>query len=143
MNTLSDEYRKIGEEVREELFPELQGLRIAWLASTKAKKKKNKTIFADCAKVSPTYDWCCEYDYKITVYEPNVVDFSDRQIRILLEHELMHIDFNGEKKSIRPHDAEEFTEIIRKYGIDWHLPEWAQAEKRWNEEHPEADDEML
>ncbi len=34
---------------------------------------------------------------------------------ILLEHELMHVG----KKGVIPHDAEEFVEIIRKYGIDW------------------------
>ena len=123
MNLLSDKYRKIGESVREELFPELQGLRIAWLASDKAPKKKNLFTNADCRRVSPQYEWCCDYDYIITVYEPNASYMTDDQLRILLEHELMHIDFDGEKMGIKPHDSEEFIAIIRKYGIDWAMPD--------------------
>ena len=141
MNILSDKYRKIGEQIREELFPELQGLNIAWLESTKFKRKNGKITLADCAKINPQYDWCCgEYDYKITVYAPNVAELTDEQIKILLEHELMHIDFDGEKKKIRAHDAEEFIEIIRKYGIDWAGPEWLrEANKRKTEEAEAAE----
>lgn len=120
MLTRSDYFTKIGEQVREELFPNLQGLRIAWLESNRAKKKgREKVVFADCRKASEQYAWCCDFDYIITVYAPNVAHMTANQIKILLEHELMHIDFGDGRMGIRPHDAEEFAEIIRKYGIDW------------------------
>lgn len=44
---------------------------------------------------------------------------SEKQLKILLEHEIMHIGVEGNRLYVVPHDAEEFTEIIRKYGIDW------------------------
>lgn len=49
-------------------------------------------------------------------------------MEILLEHELMHIDYApGDIDTppvikIRPHDAQEFRRIIEKYGIDWDKP---------------------
>lgn len=123
MNVLSEKYQKIGEEVKAELFPELKDIRIAWLASDEAKHGNGKTTYADCAKVSKRYDWACgDYDYIITVYEPNIDYFSEKQIRVLLEHELMHIKVTKDNRTVRPHDTEEFVEIIRKYGIDWSEP---------------------
>lgn len=122
----SDKYREIGEAVREKLFPKLQGCRIAWLASTKAKKTKNKIIFAQCQKFDKEkLTWLSEqeYDFMITVYEPNCQEyyFDDRKYAILLEHELMHVGYDPETGdcTIIPHDAEEFKRIISKYGIDW------------------------
>lgn len=122
----SDRYRQIGEIVRERLFPELQGCRIAWLVSTKPKKSKSKIVFAECKKFDKEkLTWLTEqeYDFIITVYEPNCQDFyfDDRKYAILLEHELMHIGFDTESGecSIVQHDAEEFKKIIEKYGIDW------------------------
>ena len=122
----SDKYRAIGEAVREKLFPRLQGCRIAWLASTKAKKSKNRIIFAECKKFDKDkLAWLTEqeYDFTITVYEPNCQDFyfDDRKYAILLEHELMHVGFDPETGdcTLIPHDAEEFKRIIAKYGIDW------------------------
>lgn len=120
----SDKYREIGERVREKLFPQLQGCSIAWLASDEAKKNKGKLIFADCTKVNKKrYGWCCDYDFMLTVYEPNLQDyyFDERKLEILLEHELMHVGYDPETGdcTLVPHDSEEFVEIIRKYGIDW------------------------
>ncbi len=125
----SDKYRKIGEAVREELFPKLQGCRIAWLVSDKPKQSRGRIIFAECKK----YDkdklaWLSDetYDFTITVYEPNceAFYFDDRKYAILLEHELMHVGYDPETEvcTIIPHDAEEFIAIIQKYGIDWCEP---------------------
>lgn len=117
----SEYFRQMGEEVREMLFPQLQGLRIAWLISDKEKKKgRTINVNADCRKASKQYEWCCDYDYIITVYQPNVEHMTEEQLRILLEHELMHIDYEPDvRMTLKGHDAEEFAEIIRKYGIDW------------------------
>ncbi len=108
-------FKELGESIIETLFPELADTQIAWLLSEEKKQSNGKAVFADCTKVNKRYSWCCPYDFMITVYEPNVARFTDEQIRILLEHELMHVG----KKGVIPHDAEDFVEIIRKYGIDW------------------------
>ena len=118
----SDIYREIGERVRAQLFPNLQGARIAWLVSDKAKRNGTKIVHADCRKPTAQYSWCCEYDFMITVYQPNVDYMTEEQIEILLEHELMHAGWKDDAAYLIPHDAEEFTAIIRKYGIDWAKP---------------------
>lgn len=98
-------------------------MRIAWLESFEEKKKVNKIVFADCRLVNDQYSWCCPYDFMITVYGPNVIDFTPEQIEILLRHELMHIgikqDGNTPNFYIVPHDVEEFYSIIDRFGLDW------------------------
>lgn len=98
-------------------------VRIAYLSSAKEKKKNHRIIFAECNKVDEKYAWCCKYDFFIVVYEPNVTDFSEEQIEILIRHELHHvgIDYGGEEISyyVVPHDVEEFWEIINEYGLKW------------------------
>lgn len=124
MNWKCKKYEEIGEAIISEQFPELLNVRIAWLASDKAKKVNNKIVFGECSKVTDKYDWCCPYDFTITVFEPNVEFMTAEQIKILLEHEIMHVGFdaNNGRMWCVPHDAEEFIEIIRKYGIDWSEP---------------------
>ena len=73
------------------------------------------------------YKWSIPADFIITVFEPNVENFTEEQIRILLFHELLHIgieeDGNEEKYYVRPHDLEDFKLIIERFGIEWSLEE--------------------
>lgn len=105
------------EEIRE------SDVRIAYLSSDKEKKRRNKIILGECHKVDEKYAWCCHYDFFIVIYEPNIIDFTDRQIETLIRHELHHvgISFQGQEISyyIEPHDIEEFWEIINDCGLDW------------------------
>ena len=119
MNWLSEKYEEVGQKIISELFPNLSDVRIAWLSSDKEKKSNGRIIFAECAKVPERFEWCCHYDFTITVFEPNVERFTDEQIKILLEHEIMHIGADKEKFYVVPHDVEEFMGIIQKYGLDW------------------------
>ena len=120
-------YREIARRLIQTL-PEFHDIaesdvRIAYLSSQKEKKKNHKIIFAECNKVDEKYSWCCKYDFFIVVYEPNVIDFSEEQIEILIRHELHHvgIDYDGEeiKYYVVPHDVEEFWEIINEHGLNW------------------------
>lgn len=122
------EYRLIGQRLIRTL-PEFgdiaaSGVKIAYIESYEAKKKNNKTIYADCAKVSSRYSWCCKYDFFITVYEPNVCDFTPRQLEALIRHELHHVGVNFDGSYISyylvEHDVEEFWDIINEYGLQWH-----------------------
>lgn len=122
MNYPNAKYQALGESIISDLFPHLLNAKVAWLSSDKKKMDNGKVVFADCRKVADAYDWCCNYDFIITVYEPNAAALDEEQIKILLEHEIMHIGFDEGKCSIIPHDTDEFTEIIRKYGIDWSKP---------------------
>lgn len=120
-------YGDIGRKLIREL-PEFCDLyesdvRIAYLSCQKEKTKNHKIIFAECCKVEEKYAWCCKYDFFIVVYEPNISDFTEEQLRILIRHELHHVGIEytdtGLKYYIVPHDVEEFWEIIREHGLDW------------------------
>lgn len=120
-------YKRIGKRLINKLpeFEELKesNVRIAFLSSDKEKITNRRRILADCRKVSDIYSWCCHYDFMITVYEPNIVTLNDKQLEILLIHELHHvgIDNEGEEPSfyIVPHDIEEFWSVIDAYGLHW------------------------
>ena len=103
---------------------------IIYLSSDKEKKSKGKTVFGECEKINPKYKWAIPCDFTITIYEPNVIAFSEKQIRTLLFHELLHVkidlqDDGSEKYGTNPHDIEDFREIIDRFGIDWASPEWS------------------
>ena len=128
MTERSAEYAKIGRRLIRTLpeFEDIrdQKVRIAYLVSDEEKKKgKTKLVCADCTQVNSRYEWCCKYDFMITVYEPNVEYFTDHQKEILIRHELHHIgiDYDGVEPSffIVPHDVEEFWDIIDRYGLEW------------------------
>lgn len=94
-------------------------VQIVYLSSKHNKKAKGKTVYAECEKISDKYKWGIPADFTITVFEPNVTDFTEEQIRILLFHELLHVGIEGDKYSVRPHDLEDFAMIIDRFGTDW------------------------
>ena len=125
---LSPEYAAIAQEVIAS-EPSLVDIRnsqatISFLTSTNKKTNKGKRVCGECEKVPDKYKWSIPADFTITIFEPNVEDFTEEQKRILVFHELLHvkIDFNNdgsETYSIRPHNYEDFKEIIDRYGTDW------------------------
>ncbi|MDO4460665.1 MAG: putative metallopeptidase [Clostridia bacterium] len=132
MNKRNNQYTRIANKLIAELpeFEELRdsGVRIAFLESDEEKKKNRKIIFGDCAAVNKSrYDWCCPFDFLITVYKPNCELFGfDRDKYItLIRHELHHagVDNDGDepKYYVIPHDVEEFWDIINDKGLDWQV----------------------
>lgn len=132
MNARNAKYTRIAKKLINEL-PELDyirdaGVKVAFLSSDVEKKKDGRLIFADCTKVNKArYDWCCPFDFFITVYEPNILEFNEKQINALIEHELLHIGIreDGDEPSfyVVPHDIEEFWMVIERYGMDWQKKE--------------------
>lgn len=94
------------------------------LSSDEGKKKQGGgLILGQCIRVNKIYEWCCPYDFMIVIYDSNVVNLSDRQLRILIRHEMHHMGYdmagNEPTPFLVPHDYEEFEIIMRKFGIDW------------------------
>lgn len=122
----NDDYARIGAELIQ-AEKSLNWIRetevsIGFMSSNKAKVSNGKTVFGQCERVPDRYKAFITYDFLITVYEPNVIDFTSQQIRILLHHELLHcgVNMNAEPTyKVVPHDVEEFNEIIDRYGLDW------------------------
>jgi hypothetical protein len=125
---LSEEFTKIGGNLIATM-PELEHIkdsrvRIAFLESDYDKRSNCKSVYGECEKIADKNKWALKADFTITLYAPNIEGFSEKQIAILLFHELLHVGIDyregGEEVySIRPHDVEDFKVIIEKYGVDW------------------------
>jgi hypothetical protein len=120
------------EEMAQELIntaPELayiknSQVRIIYLVSNQAKKSGSKIVHGECEKIPAKYRWAIPADFSITLFTPNNEHMNDRQLEILLFHELLHVGIepadNGEESySIVPHDLEDFKVVIDKFGTDW------------------------
>ncbi|MCM3291632.1 hypothetical protein M3661_15990 [Paenibacillus sp. MER 180] len=62
------------------------------------------------------------FDSIITFYERNTGLLSENQQKILMLHELRHITLGEKGLKIRPHDIEDFKDILETYGLDWNEP---------------------
>lgn len=120
---ISEEYTEIGNRVID-MMPQLHYLReadvqIIFLASGHKKKRGDKTVYGQCEKIADKYKWGIPCEFTITVFEPNVEGFTQKQMEILLFHELLHVGVDGERHFVKPHDLEDFKLIIDLYGTDW------------------------
>ena len=126
--TYSEEYSAIGQHVIEtvEELKYLQNAdcRIGFMASDKRKTSNGNAVYGECIKTQDLYKEFCPYDFLIVFYEPNIEGMTDDQLKILAEHELLHVGYeegtDGEPRYfIRPHDYADFRQITDKYGSDW------------------------
>lgn len=125
---ISDEYTEIGMRLiqeREELQP-LRDAKISviFLASEHEKKQSGKVVYGQCEKVPEKWKWSVPCDFTITIFEPNIVFMNQKQLEILIFHELLHIgvSIEDDKFFVVPHDLEDFKTIIKQYGPDWAEP---------------------
>lgn len=125
---INDEYRKIAlnliQTEKELEYIKDSSVRVVFLESDLPKKAdKEKLVLGECEKIPSKNQWAINYDFAITVYEPNIYGMSKKQIEILLFHELLHIGIdygdNGEVYSVRKHDLEDFKIIIDRFGTEW------------------------
>ena len=124
---ISDEYTEIGMRLIQER-PELEEIKnaqvsVVFLASEHEKKQSGKVVYGQCEKVPEKYKWSIPCDFTITIFEPNVVFMNQKQLEILIFHELLHIGINEDKFFVAPHDLEDFKVIVKQYGPDWADPE--------------------
>ncbi|MHB8061269.1 MAG: putative metallopeptidase [Ruminiclostridium sp.] len=104
-------------------FPEFGFIRewnvkIGYVVSQK-RKQGEKITYADCRKVQEVFKAYLPYDFIITFYERNTGFLNENQQKILMLHELRHITMGDKGPKIRPHDIEDFSDILDKYGLDW------------------------
>lgn len=97
---------------------------ILYLSSEHKKKKNKKKVLGQCEKIADKYKWAIPCDFTITIFEPNVEDLTEEQLKIVLLHELLHVGIEENKDgeevySTIPHDIEDFRLIIDRYGLDW------------------------
>ena len=125
---INDTYRAIAENLiqTEEALAYIKdsSVKITYLESDAAKKAdKDKVVLGECEKVQAKNRWAITSDFTITLFEPNLIGLSKKQIEIVLFHELLHIGIewgdNGECYYVRKHDLEDFKTIIDRFGTDW------------------------
>lgn len=83
------------------------------------RKSGEKVTYADCRKVQDVFQAWLPYDFIITFYERNTGFLNENQIKVLMYHELKHIGIGEKGLKIVPHDIDDFTDILEKYGLDW------------------------
>lgn len=126
--TINEHYAEIGMELIQN-EPSLEDIKnseitIMFLSSDMKKMEKGKLVLGQCEKIADKYKWGIPCDITITVFEPNIVGFTEEQLRILIFHELLHVDITYGKNETeaygtKPHDLEDFKEIIDRFGTDW------------------------
>lgn len=108
--------------------PELQAIAdvpIAYMWCDSDKHTNGKTVYADTEKISDKHMELSGYAFCITFYKPNCQYLDAERMAILMEHELLHVGVNFKddgsirQRFIRPHDIEDFEQILRKYGMHW------------------------
>lgn len=125
---INEHYTEIAKELLD-TEPALEYIRdsaatIVYLSSEHEKKGDGKKILGQCEKIQEKYKWAIPCDFTITLFEPNIENLSEDQIRVVMFHELLHIGIkeNGDGSEdyyIKPHDIEDFRLIIDRFGIDW------------------------
>lgn len=126
--TINEHYAEIGNELIQSedalQYIKESEVTIAYLSSDLKKMSNGRKILGQCEKVADKYKWGLPCDFTITVFEPNVIGFTEDQFRILIFHELLHVGIgcdkhNTESYDIIPHDLEDFKLIIDRFGTDW------------------------
>ena len=96
---ISDYYAKMSEEIIRVKHPEILacGISVGFISCNKAKTiNKIKIVLGECRKVQDLERLFCPFDFLIIIYEPNVEGLTEKQIEILLHHELSHIGIDEE-----------------------------------------------
>ncbi len=117
-SNLRDLMEKVIKENHE--FDHLKNVKIACLRKEKEKHQGEKTVFADCTKVSDKFKAVFPCDFIITFYLDGLRMSPDIQYR-LMYHELLHVGYDPAKGkcSIVPHDLEDFKAVIKRWGVGW------------------------
>jgi predicted metallopeptidase len=119
----ADDLRELGEKIINR-FPELSfikefGIKIGYIRAYESKTSKGRATFADCRKVSGSYQAYLPFDFLITFYDPNVAILTENQRKIVMYHELRHIEMTPKGLTVRPHDIEDFESILKEHGLNW------------------------
>jgi hypothetical protein len=104
-------------------FPEFSfikewNIKIGYVISQE-KKSGKRIVYADCRKVQEVFRAYLPFDFIITFYEQNTGMLNENQIKVLMLHELRHIGMGDRGLTIVPHDIEDFSDILSRYGLDW------------------------
>lgn len=94
-------------------------INIGYVLSNEQKLEKGRTVLGKTEKIKKEFKAYLPFDFLITFYEPNIETLDENQIRILMLHELQHIEMGDKGLKIREHDIQDFNNILHQFGINW------------------------
>lgn len=110
----------IAEELIEKHHTELKPARIGFIFRKKAQRSNGRLALAQAQKVAAKLQVYLEFDFLIWVSKEDWEGkLTDNQRLALIDHELTHCTrrIDTGEWVIRPHDVQEFWEIIERYGL--------------------------
>ncbi len=110
----------IAEELIEKYHSELKPARIGFLFRKKAQRCNGRLLLAQAQKVTAKLQVYLEFDFLIWVSKADWEGkLTDKQRLALIDHELAHCTrrMDSGEWALRPHDVQEFWEIIERYGL--------------------------
>lgn len=123
---MSVEWREAPQEVIDiagriiqQYHPHLEDASIGFIMRSEAPRSGGKITLGKARKVPADQQVHLDFDFIIWLAEDVWDRLSRRQREALIDHELSHCKFDGFVASIKPHDVEEFTHIIERYGFWW------------------------
>ena len=107
------------EAIINEYHPRLSGADIVILFKDEATKKGGKLVLGTAKKAPAILRAYEDLHFLIILAKDRWDLMTAPQRRALIDHELCHcvIDYEREFTSIRPHDIEEFNEILDRHGL--------------------------
>jgi hypothetical protein len=114
----SDEMRRLAGKILKRFFMPAASARVGYVVSHE-NKSGEKIVYGDCRKIKEVYKAYLPYDFIITFYDCHTNMLNENQMKVLMLHELGHIEYGTRGWKLRPHDVEDFKQILRKYGLDW------------------------
>ena len=116
----TDDVIKLVESVMMRHHEHLEDARIGVLFRDEAPESNGRLTLGMTKKVTDEMRAAgLDYHFIIWFAEDQWKLLTQHQRTALVDHELHHCQLDGVKPKIRPHDFEEFNEIIARYGIWW------------------------
>lgn len=85
------------------------------------KRGINKDCFADIRRIRFPASLYTGKMHIVSTYL-NFEELNEKKKEIVILHELLHIDPEDPEKLLK-HDVEDFSVILKKYGVDWQVKE--------------------
>lgn len=109
----------LAEKLIEKHHPKLRSARIGILFRSEAPIRNGKLTLGKASKVTPRWKPLLEEPLDFVIWLAADVwldELDSRQRKALLDHELCHCTLGDNGWTTRPHDIEEFNEILERYG---------------------------
>lgn len=111
----------VARRVIEEHHSRLKTARIGFLMRSEAPYSNARYTYGKARKVSDEQKVHVPFDFVIWLAKDKYMAMRPEQREALIDHELCHCRWNEDTldASIRPHDVEEFLEVIQRHGYWW------------------------